>query len=121
MSEHHVTLRWRRASSDFTLQTYNRDHVWDFGHSVEVPASASPEYKGNPDKPDPEQAFAAALSSCHMLTFLAIAARRKFTVDSYEDEARACMEKGADGKLAIGTVILRPRVAFAGETRPICA
>ena len=72
MSEHPATIRWQRTSDDFGYDNFNRDHELDFGHGVRVPASSAPDYLGTPERVDPEQAFVAALSSCHMLTFLAL-------------------------------------------------
>jgi organic hydroperoxide reductase OsmC/OhrA len=83
-----------------------------------VTASAAPGYRGNPALVNPEEAFVAALSSCHMLTFLAVAAKRKFIVDTYSDRAVGFLEKNVKGKLAITRVILRPAVAFSGPTIP---
>src|SRR6185503_8146006 len=76
MSEHHATIVWARRSADFTYMTYNREHDWRFKGGVVVEASAAPQYRGSANHPDPEDAFVASLSSCHMLTFLAIAAKR---------------------------------------------
>ena len=76
MSEHRILLNWQRTSSDFTYENYNRDHTWAFDGGVTVHASASPAYRGNTACVDPEEALVAALSSCHMLTFLAIASKR---------------------------------------------
>jgi organic hydroperoxide reductase OsmC/OhrA len=118
MSEHRATLSWERGNVPFTFETYPRDHVWRFDGGVEVPASSAPAYKGNPDRVDPEAALVAALSSCHMLTFLAIAARKRMTVDSYRDEAVGVLEKNTDGKLAVTRVVLRPKVVFGGDTQP---
>jgi organic hydroperoxide reductase OsmC/OhrA len=118
MSEHKAEIRWKRGSADFTYETYDRTHHWRFAGGTEFDASAAPEYRGRAELPNPEEALVAALSSCHMLTFLAVAARRRFAVDSYEDAAVGHMEKNADGKLAITRVELRPRVAFSGEKRP---
>ena len=81
-------------------------------------ASAAPAYLGNPKLVDPEEAFVASLSSCQMLTFLAIAAKKKFVLDEYLDEAIGYMEKNAEGKLAITRVTLRPRLKFSGEKQP---
>ena len=81
-------------------------------------ATAAPAYLGNPANTDPEEAFVASLSSCHMLTFLAIACKQKFVLDSYEDEAVGHMEKNAEGKLAITKVVLRPKIKFSGEKQP---
>lgn len=121
MSEHHAQVTWTRRSPDFTYMTYNRDHDWRFKGGVVVAASAAPQFRGSPNCPDPEDAFVASLASCHMLTFLAIAARRGFTVDRYEDTALGHLEKNADGKLAITRVELKPRIEFAAHTLPNAA
>jgi len=118
MSEHHAAIDWKRSSAEFTYETYNRAHVWRFEGGIEVPASAAPEYRGDVDRVDPERAFVAALSSCHMLTFLAIAAKKRFVVDSYRDDAVGIMEKNAQGKLAITRLTLRPKIAFSGDRKP---
>ena len=113
MSEHKATIIWARAGKDFGYKNYSRDHLWRFDNGVEVPASATPSYLGNPQRVDPEAAFVAALSSCHMLTFLALAARKRLVVESYRDEAGAWLGKDAEGRLAVTRVVLRPRVAFS--------
>ena len=121
MSEHHATIVWTRRSADFTYMTYNREHDWRFKGGVVVQASAAPQYRGSPDCPDPEDAFVASLSSCHMLTFLAIAAKRRLVVDRYEDAAVGYMEKNAQGRLAITRVELRPKIEFAAGAAPDAA
>ena len=113
MSEHRATISWSRGNAEFTYETYPRDHIWRFD-GVEVVASAAPAFKGNGERVDPEEGFVAAVSSCHMLTFLAIAARRKVVVDAYEDEAVGHLEKNEKGKLAVTRVELRPRIRFGG-------
>lgn len=115
MSEHHAAVIWRRTSTDFTYDTYNRAHEWRFKGGVTIPASAAPAFRGDADRVDPEEAYVASLSSCHMLTFLAIAARKRLGVDSYEDNAVGYMEKNAKGKLAITRVMLCPRVRFTAD------
>ena len=80
-----------------------------------MPASAAPEYGGSAGAVDPEQALVAAVASCHMLTFLAVAARRRLVVDRYEDDARGVLEKNAEGRLAITQVVLRPHIVFKGD------
>ncbi len=115
MHEHRVTVSWERKTDDFRYDTYERAHVWRFEGGVEVAASAAPAFLGDPERVDPEQAFVASLSSCHMLTFLAIAARKRLTVDRYEDDAVGFLEKNDEGRLAVTRVVLRPRIAFAGE------
>lgn len=118
MSEHRATIAWRRTTADFVYDSYSRAHTWSFGGDVVVPASAAPAFLGDADRVDPEAAFVAALSSCHMLTLLAIAARKRLAVDAYEDEAVGHLEKNADGKLAITRVTLRPRVTFRDPPPP---
>jgi len=113
MSEHHARIGWKRTTPDFAYDTYNREHEWRFKGGNVVAASAAPAFKGRDDRVDPEDAFVATLSSCHMLTFLAIAARKRLAVDFYEDDADGHLEKNADGKLAMTRVTLRPRVRFA--------
>ena len=81
-------------------------------------ASAAPAYLGNPKLVDPEEAFVASLSSCHMLTFLAIACKKKLVLDEYVDEAVGYLEKNAEGKLAIARVVLRQKTKFSGDKQP---
>ena len=118
MSDHRVTLRWDRGVTEFTYQTYPRDHVWRFDGGHTMTATAAPAYHGNPAHVNPEEAFVASISSCHMLTFLAIACRKKFVLDSYEDEAVGHMEKNAEGRLAITRVELRPQLRWSGDRIP---
>jgi organic hydroperoxide reductase OsmC/OhrA len=114
MSEHHAGVRWKRASADFTYASYNRAHEIVFKNGdITLSASATPAYKGDANRVDPEEAFVASLSSCHMLTFLAICALKKLTVESYEDAAVGYMEKGANGRMQITRVLLHPVVRFA--------
>jgi organic hydroperoxide reductase OsmC/OhrA len=115
MSEHRATVSWRREGADFDYASYPRRHVWRFGGGVEVPASAAPAYHGDAERVDPEEAFVAAVASCHMLTFLAVAARRRRVVDAWEDAAVGYMEENEDGRLAVTRVVLRPRIVFAGD------
>ena len=118
MSEHKITLAWKLETPEFTYKNYNRDHTWSFDGGIQVGASAAPAYFGNPALVDPEEALIAALSSCHMLTFLAVACKQKFIVESYTDEAVGTLEKDTDGKLAITQIILRPKINFGGENSP---
>jgi len=112
MSEHHAKIEWRRSSADFSWQTYNRAHEWRFAAAT-VPASATKEYRGDPERVNPEEALVAALSSCHMLTFLAVAAKRKLSLNFYEDDAVGLLEKNEAGKLAITRVTLRPKIRWS--------
>jgi organic hydroperoxide reductase OsmC/OhrA len=118
MSEHTITLTWQRGDAPFEYQKYPRDHTWKFDGGHEMQASAAPVYLGNPKFVDPEEAFVASLSSCQMLTFLAVACKKKFVLDEYVDEAVGRMEKNAEGRLAITRVTLRPRLKFSGDKHP---
>ena len=118
MSEHKFTLTWKRGDLPFDYQKYSRDHTWKFDGGYEMQASAAPAYLGNPKFVDPEEAFVASLSSCQMLTFLAVACKKKFVLDEYVDEAVGQMEKNAEGKLAITRVTLKPRLRFSGDKQP---
>jgi organic hydroperoxide reductase OsmC/OhrA len=118
MSEHKITLNWTKGNAPFTYDAYPRDHRINFKNGEAVSFSAAAAYKGDPAKGDPEDMLVAALSSCQMLTFLAIAAKKKLTVLSYDDEAVGFLEKEG-GKLWITRVILRPKIVF--ETAPDAA
>ena len=118
MSEHKVTVDWKRETPDFAYETYNRDHDWTFDAGVTVRASANPAYLGSETCVDPEEAFVASLSSCHMLTFLAIAARKRLVVDGYQDEAVGVLDKDAAGRLAITRVTLQARGAIRRREVP---
>src|SRR5436190_12919766 len=115
MSEHRIKLGWEKGEAPFTYEAYTRNHTISFKNGQEtVIASSSPAYKGDGSKPDPEDLLVAALSSCHMLSFLAIAAKKRLAVHSYRDDAVGFLENdssdGKGGKLWIARVILRPKV-----------
>jgi len=110
--EHHASIIWRRTSEAFTYDAYNRAHEWRF-HGVIVAASAAPDFRGDAALVNPEEAFVASLSSCHMLTFLAMAAKKRFVMDSYSDDAVGYLEKNESGRLAMTRVVLRPRIEWA--------
>jgi organic hydroperoxide reductase OsmC/OhrA len=114
MSQHRVEIRWDRQTAGFAYPEYNRDHQWLFEGGAGIAASAAPVYLGSPELVDPEQAFVAAVSSCHMLTFLAICSRKRIVVDSYSDNAVGYMEKNHAGRLAITHIELSPVIRFAG-------
>lgn len=114
MSSHHASVVWTRTSSDFTYDTYNRAHEVRFKDgAITLPGSGAPMFKGDAERVDPEEAFVASLSACHMLTFLAICARKRLTVEAYEDDAEGFLEQGGNGKLQMTRVTLKPRVRFA--------
>ncbi len=118
MSEHNATIEWERTSEGFDYKTYNRDHDWTFDAGVTIRASANPVYLGSESCVDPEEAFVASLSSCHMLTFLAIASRNGLVMDGYRDEAVGVLGKDANGHLAMTRVTLRPQIRFGGDKVP---
>jgi organic hydroperoxide reductase OsmC/OhrA len=123
MSTYTATIRWTRTGDgDFAKGQYSRAHQWSFDGGLTVPASPSPHVVpapwNDPAGVDPEEAFVASLSSCHMLFFVDFARRAGFVVDSYVDEAEGMLEKRADGKTAMTRVTLRPRVEFSGEKQP---
>ena len=120
MSTYTATIRWSREGAEgFTKGQYSRAHQWAFDGGAVVPASSSPHVVPVPLSDergvDPEEAFVASLSSCHMLFFLDFARRAGFTVDSYVDAAEGVMNKDADGRSAMTRVTLRPQVRWDGE------
>jgi organic hydroperoxide reductase OsmC/OhrA len=120
MATHNATIRWFASpGEDFARGQYSRAHSWSFDGGTIVPASASPTIVPMPwadaAAVDPEEAFVASLSSCHMLFFLDFARRAGAVVTSYEDEAEGEMEKGSDGKVRITRVTLRPQIMFGGD------
>jgi organic hydroperoxide reductase OsmC/OhrA len=119
MSEHGVNVKWSRGTDEFKRSRYQRGHEWSFDGGQKVRGSASP---GNvpagtadPFGVDPEEAFVAALSSCHMLWFLALASKAGFVVDSYDDDAIGTLTPDGKGSAFFSRVVLRPKIAFAGD------
>jgi organic hydroperoxide reductase OsmC/OhrA len=125
MSRHTATVSWARGYAAFTDNKYSRRHVLRFDGGVEVPGSSSPHSVPVPytsvEAVDPEEAFVASISSCHMLWFLSIAAKRGFRVDSYDDDAEGTLEPDRDGNVSMTRVVLRPRIAFSGAKTPSTA
>ena len=126
MASYEATVRWRRGADEtFTDNRYSRAHEWAFDGGALVRASSSPQVVrvplSDPRGIDPEEAFVAALSSCHMLFFLSFAARQGFTVASYTDQAVGVVTKGPDRREWISQVTLRPHVVFESDRRPAAA
>ena len=125
MSEYRATIKWQRTSPDFLKGRYSREHTWSLDGGVTVPASASPHVVpapwSNPACVDPEEAFVAAISSCHMLTFLFLASKQGFQIDRYEDEAVGTMTKNEQGVPWMSAVMLHPKIVFSGEKIPTAA
>lgn len=122
MSKHRVNVYWERGESPFTDKRYSRAHTWTFDGGAVVPGSAAagvvPAAYCDAAAVDPEEALAAAVSSCHMLWFLALAAAQKIVVDRYEDDAEALLAKMPDGKFAVSQIILAPQVYVSGDVIP---
>jgi organic hydroperoxide reductase OsmC/OhrA len=125
MSEHKAVITWQRTSPEFLKGRFSREHSWSFDGGLTVPASASPAVVptpfSNPAGIDPEEAFVASVSSCHMLTFLYLAYREGFQVDSYEDHALGRTGKDEKGTTWISSVTLQPRITFGGVKLPSAA
>lgn len=118
-----VTVEWKKSEDEAFLDNrYSRAHVWKFDGGIEVSASSSPHVVAVPMSVeaavDPEEAFVASLSSCHMLWFLSLAVEKNFMVEGYKDNAEGILGKDADGKLAMTKVTLRPEVEFGGDNIP---
>lgn len=122
MSEHQATTSWKRTSPDFLKGKYSREHTWTFDGGFTMPASPSPHVVpvpySNPALVDPEEAFVASISSCHMLTFLYLAAKQGFQIDSYDDAATGTMSKNENGVPWMSKVVLNPRIVYSGEKLP---
>jgi organic hydroperoxide reductase OsmC/OhrA len=122
MSRHTATIRWKGTGPDFLKGQYSRAHTWTFDGGVVVPASPSPSVVpapwSNPANVDPEEAFVASIASCHLLTFLFLAAKQGFQIDSYDDEAVRVMTKNENGVPWISRVTLNPKIVYSGDKRP---
>jgi organic hydroperoxide reductase OsmC/OhrA len=117
-----ATVAWSRGDGDFAEGRYSRGHEWRFDGGVAVPATASPYVVPAPyvveAAVDPEEAFIASLSSCHMLTFLDLARRAGFVIDAYEDEAEGEMVKNEAGKYWVSRVVMRPKITWGDGKAP---
>lgn len=122
MQQFQAQISWQRGSQAFTDNRYSRAHLWQLDGGLQVPCSSSPLSvplpMSDPAAIDPEEALVAALSSCHMLFFLSIAARHGFVVDEYRDSPVGIMDRNADGKKAMTLITLRPAISWGGARRP---
>ncbi|KLN63478.1 OsmC family protein [Vibrio sp. VPAP30] len=123
MSKFSAAVKWQRGPCEaFNDNKYSRGHTWHFDGGVVVPASSSPDVVPLPlsveENVDPEEAFIASISSCHMLTFLGIAAKQRYVIDSYIDEAVGFLEEEQSGRSSVSKVILRPKIIFTGDKQP---
>jgi organic hydroperoxide reductase OsmC/OhrA len=122
MSEHKATVSWKVSGEEFLRGKFSRAHTWSFDGGLTVPASASPAVVPAPYSDakaiDPEEAFVASLSSCHMLTFVFLAYRKGFAISAYEDQAVGTLAKNAEGAMWISQVVLHPQITYSGDKRP---
>ena len=122
MSEHRAIIGWKRTSPDFLKGKYSREHTWTFDGGLTIPASPSPSVVpvpfSNPAHVDPEEAYVASVSSCHMLTYLYLSSKQGFQVDSYHDEAVGLMTKNERGIPWVSPINLSPKIAYSGERLP---
>jgi organic hydroperoxide reductase OsmC/OhrA len=125
MALHACNVEWQRGTQPFTDNKYSRAHQWRFDGGAVVPGSSSPHSVrppfSDPAAVDPEEALLAAVSSCHMLWFLSLAAERGLRVDRYADAAEGRLAKMPDGKEGMTEVVLRPEVVFSGARLPDAA
>ncbi len=119
MTLHVAEIAWSRGDAAFLDHGYSRVHVWRFDGGAEVPASSAPTSVApplsDPTAVDPEEALAAAVGSCHMLFFLALAAKAGFVVDAYADRPEALLERDDRGRMSVTRIILRPQIVWIGE------
>jgi organic hydroperoxide reductase OsmC/OhrA len=122
MPEHKAIIRWKCTSPDFLKGRYSREHTWTFDGGATIAASPSPSVVpapySNPAYVDPEEAYVASISSCHMLTFLFLASKQGFHVDSYEDESVGVMAKNEKGVPWVSLVTLKPKIVYGGAKLP---
>jgi organic hydroperoxide reductase OsmC/OhrA len=115
MSEHSIIIDWKRKTDNFEYSTYNRTHTIRYSPSGEICASSAPEFYGDQSCVNPEQAFVMAYASCHMLTFLALASKKGYTIDSYYDEAICELGKNPKNRSAVTAILLNPKVHISGD------
>ena len=115
-----IHVRWHNDRNDFDSLTYSRNHTWQFSNGVEVPVSAAVKYAGDPDCVNPEQGLVASVASCHMLTFLALAAKAGFLLKAYDDTPYGVLAKNDAGRMAVTHITLRPRTRFSGTSPTAC-
>lgn len=113
-----IKINWHRTTNDFGYDTFNRNHTVEFSGNQLLNNSSAPTYKGNADMSNPEELLASAASSCHMLTFLAVASKSGYIVDSYEDEAVAYLELNEQKQMTVSKIYLHPTINFSGDKIP---
>ncbi|QSP93379.1 OsmC family protein [Marinobacter salinisoli] len=118
MSTHQAAIRWQRADHESESDTYSRNHHVILNGGQQICVSASEEFKGDPQCADPEQMLVSAVSSCHMLFFLAIADFQGYRVESYEDDPKGYLENMEKKGKAVTRIELSPRITFGGDKMP---
>jgi organic hydroperoxide reductase OsmC/OhrA len=125
MSAHHATIDWKLRDPDFIKGRYSREHTWNFDGGLTVAASPSPSVVptpwSNPANIDPEEAFVASVASCHMLTFLWLAAKAGYVIERYRDEAVGTMTKNERGVPWVSLITLRPEISYGENKCPDAA
>lgn len=117
MAEYRAKIQWKNAGNDFVYDTFDRTHQITYPGGIQHKASSAPEYLGKKELANPEEMLAATLASCHMLTFLAVCAKSRLHVTSYEDNPVATLDKNAEGKFAVTHIQLNPKASFQGKLR----
>ena len=112
MSELSINLKWDLLDQDFSPGSYSVDHIITVNNDLSLPGSSAPDYGGNENNLNPEQGLAAVMSSCHMMTFLALAAKIKWPVINYSDKAIAFLGKNSKGKMSVTKIELNPKITF---------
>ena len=112
MSELSINLKWNLGEGELIPGKIPNSHEITFNQDFKIISDAAPDWGGNPRNTNPEQALAASVSSCHMMTFLALAAKTKWPVTSYEDKADAVLGKNSNGQMVVTKITLHPVVAF---------
>lgn len=115
MSQYRAKLHWKNSGTDFNYDTFDRTHEIAFPGGIQFKGTSAPEYLGKQEFANPEEMLAATLASCHMLTFLAVCAKSRLHVTSYEDTPVATLDKNTEGKLAVTEIQLTPKATFQGE------
>jgi len=118
MGSHLTSIQWQRNGQDFKYETYDRTYTIKFSSEKNIQASNPKEYFGNPELPNPEELLVSALSGCYMQTFLAVACKYGYIIDSYTDEAVGITNKNEHGKISVTKITLRPKIKFSGSKLP---
>ena len=117
MSKISIDLSWKLGDGRMTPENYSNEHEIAFTPNIKIIGDSAPDWKGNKLNINPEQTLAASLSSCHMMTFLALAAKMKWPVLSYNDNAIATLGKNSKGQMSVTSLELNPKITFSDNFR----